>query len=560
MKNKILFKIMTLALATATLFTVTACGGGGNGGGGSSVDDANTLNVRIRKTGYGTDYISALAEEFEKTFASEGYKINLLSPREDLASANVYRDIYSNSGIDVYFGSDFDAELAVSGEYGQVFADITDSVYNQKPIKFDGTEEELTIAQKLNAIKTPDGVYNDRVYGIPFALAFGGLAVNKAVLDEYDLELPRTTNEMFECADVIMSHANDTGVFPFTYSLSGNNYPLSTVAGWMAQYGGIEEFNSFWSFNNSETGESLGDKCYEVFGTQSLTEMMETLYHFYDYNMAAYGSGQQDFSAAQGKIMKGEAVFYSVGSWFLNEEYDRFNKFINDVTFINTPVVSSLGTKLFGAGTAYNYDDEKCELVLTTILKYADENKLADEVETLVEAELSLQLESQDVLIVCQRRGYVKNSTFAELVVSEKSQKKDLAATFLRFCASTEAGEVFAQTSRVSSPYAMDSTAHNDIPFIASVNKIKSNPYFEQLHCVVNGYRKELGLITTFPYMGDIFASKVYDTSVSKYDDDSLAMIKDNSVYEIKAQELVSAMYQSAKSNIENKVWKPLIK
>ena len=245
MKKRWILKAVALLLAAATVFSASACGGKGE----NISSDENTLNVKIRSAGYGTTYIQKLKEQFEKTFAEEGYKINILAPDADLVSTNLYRDIYSDSGIDLYYTSDVTAQDGVAGEFGGLFEDISD-VFSKPAVKFDGTEESETIVSKLDEGLYNSFMYEGKYYMMPFAYGTNGFAVNKKVLDDYGIDIPRTTNEMFAAADVIMKDASDTAVYPFTYSLSGNFYYTGAVAQWMAQYGGMKEFKEFTSFRH----------------------------------------------------------------------------------------------------------------------------------------------------------------------------------------------------------------------------------------------------------------------------------------------------------------------
>lgn len=552
MKRKMFVRLLAVTFATATMLTGAACG---NKPEPISKDPA-TLNVKIRKAGYGTTYIYELAEQFEKTFEAEGYKVNVLAPREDLVSSNVMRDIWSDSGVDVYFSDGFTAQDLVTGDYGQTGADVTESVWNQKPIKFDGTEEELTIAEKLSMFDLSNAVYEDKVYGIPYACSFGVLAVNKKVLDSYELEIPQTTNEMFECAEVIMADALDTGVFPFTFALTGNNYTNGTLGPWIAQAGGIAEYKSLMSFQDLE-GKDMEKESYKVFEYDGLEKALEVVYHFFDPAMAAYGSGTQEVDAAQGQIMKGTAVFYSVGDWFFNEEYTRYSKYRNDVVAVNAPLMSTLGVELF---TKYGFDAEQCDDVLSFIGKRATDGMLAEEIKPLVDAQFSKDISIEDVTTVCQRRGITRNNMGAGLIISEKSTKKDLAAKFLRFCASTEAGSLFSQEARTSSPYSLDVPMTSEYPWIQSINKIAANPYFTQIQTDSRGYKKALGLNTFIPNMGEIYAVEIYEAEITKYDLKTLKVIGDNSLYKNAAASLVQTLATKAKDKLDKEEWKVVVK
>ena len=557
MKKRWILKAVALLLAAATVFSASACGGKGE----NISSDENTLNVKIRSAGYGTTYIQKLKERFEKTFAEEGYKINILAPDADLVSTNLYRDIYSDSGIDLYYTSDVTAQDGVAGEFGGLFEDISD-VFSKPAVKFDGTEESETIVSKLDEGLYNSFMYEGKYYMMPFAYGTNGFAVNKKVLDDYGIDIPRTTNEMFAAADVIMKDASDTAVYPFTYSLSGNFYYTGAVAQWMAQYGGMKEFKEFTSFsvdNGDGTFTDMTEDCYEVFATDSVYEMFKVLFKMYDPNMAALGSGQQDINGAQAQIMKGTAVFYSVGDYFLNEERKRFEKYVDDVTFMNVPVISALGVKLFGKDSAYGFDDDKCDKILSAVIEHTDAGKSAEEIKALVDGEYSASLDILDVQTVMERRGYFRASTNAAIVISAKSTKKELAKTFLRFAASREAGELFAEEAFTASPWAKDVFTDSDNEYLRSVAAILAHPTAQPYLTESTGYKKKMGLSGLFPAgTREIMTVDIYEKTITKYDD-NLNIIATDEVYARAAKEFADNIYAKSKEAVEKGQWKPLV-
>ena len=557
MKKRWILKAVALLLAAATVFSASACGGKGE----NISSDENTLNVKIRSAGYGTTYIQKLKEQFEKTFAEEGYKINILAPDADLVSTNLYRDIYSDSGIDLYYTSDVTAQDGVAGEFGGLFEDISD-VFSKPAVKFDGTEESETIVSKLDEGLYNSFMYEGKYYMMPFAYGTNGFAVNKKVLDDYGIDIPRTTNEMFAAADVIMKDASDTAVYPFTYSLSGNFYYTGAVAQWMAQYGGMKEFKEFTSFsvdNGDGTFTDMTEDCYEVFATDSVYEMFKVLFKMYDPNMAALGSGQQDINGAQAQIMKGTAVFYSVGDYFLNEERKRFEKYVDDVTFMNVPVISALGVKLFGKDSAYGLDDDKCDKILSAVIEHTDAGKSAEEIKALVDGEYSASLDIKDVQTIMERRGYFRASTNAAIVVSAKSTKKELAKTFLRFAASREAGELFAEEAFTASPWAKDVFRDSDNEYLRSVAAILAHPTARPYLTESTGYKKKMGLSGLFPAgTREIMTVDIYEKTITKYDD-NLNIIATDEIYARAAKEFADNIYAKSKEAVEKGQWKPLV-
>lgn len=546
-----------LSIILAVMLTIVACAALIGCGGGEKVNDnPNVLNVKIRKQGYGTTFITELSKKFEETFKEEGYKVNILPAETDLVSEKVLQDIYAGSKIDLFFSDKFSSSTLVEGQYGQVAADITDTVWNQKPISFSGEEESETVKDKLGKYFDITPMYhNDKVYGIPYAAPVGGLAVNTKVLSKYNLDIPRTTDEMFACAEVIMDNALSDEIFPFTYSFSDNMYVNRVAAPWIAQAGGYEEYEKFFTWDYPD-GTHMETNAYEVYGYDGVRDMLEVVFHFYDYNMMSYGSDSHDVAAAQGQIMKGDALFYSVGDWMFQEEFVKYPNYRNDVLLIPAPMISSLGKKLF----AEDYPD-KYDKILSEICKYALEGKMADEIEQLVENALSVQLDSEDVLTVCERRGMVANDCKPGVIVNNNSTKKDIAAKFLRFIASTDAGKLFAKEAMTQSPYSLDSKIESEYQWFDGVNQMYSNPYFKQLKADTAGCYKTLcGISNYFPSLNYIFVIDVSKKNITKYDEYDLSLLPGvtDEVYRKAADDLCDWMVEDAKTKLQT-VWKPIV-
>ena len=534
MKRKILVLLMAALLAVTGAFSMVGCKAKDN-----VSSDEKTLNVKIKNTGYGTDYIYAIAEQFEKTFAEEGYKVNVLPPDTALSETKILQTVYTQKGgdgIDIFFsGMDCSKGVEGVGTYGQCLADLTENVYKKEPIKFDKTTESTTVEEKIEGMDFEGATeYAGKYYGVPYAIAFGGLAVNNRVLQSFKdkdgkpLQLPKTTNQMFECAQIIMNSATGaTSVKPFTYSTSGNNYPISTVNPWLAQYEGLERFNQFWSFEDQNGPMIDGEdttRCAEVFAFEGVEKVFEVVFEMYDYNMGAQGVQSQSFTAAQGQLMKGDAAFYSVGSFMLNEEFVRWNSKVKDVTFIKAPMISSLGPKMFGENTDYKLTDAQCEEALIIIIDGADANKTAEEIKPTLDATFAKDFNVADIQRVCEARGYVKNSSSNGAYLNEKSNKKELAYTFLRFIASEDAGKLIAENTRTPSPFAVNCFSNSELPYLKSLDEITSNRYYKMITAESSGYRAEMGVNSMFhSYAGQYFANKVLEWRVSIYEDDGYA-------------------------------------
>lgn len=565
MKKRLLSLLMAVLMVIGVA-PMAACG--------QEVDnisnDEKTLNVKIYKAGFGTDYIEDLKTQFEKTFKDEGYKINITAHDPFLLGEAVYRSVYSDSGIDVFFASSTTAEDGMAGKnYQNSFVDITDSVYKKPAIKFDGTEESQTIEEKLKATgrDVTNNVYNDKYYGLPYSFTTNGLIVNTSVL--FDVfgytELPRTTKEMFDMADYIMSKYDDEFIAPFTFSLSGNNYLASAVFPWMAQLMGADGVYDYFGFMDGdkelrpvwENGE-LVSGAYEVYDNPAFEEVFAALYQVVDWNSAADNVASQTFDASQGQVMRGEAVFNFNGDWVYNEEKVRHKNYLDDIDFIRTPVISKVGLDLFGEGTKYGFNADKADKTLSTIIKYVDQNLDMDEIKTKAEAELGYALDAADVETVCVKRGYLRGNGNAALVhVSSKisSDKLAVAEAFLRFIASDEAGELYSKAANTTSPWNTSALLGSENAYLNSVAKTAANQYNIEFSTVDNRYKKKVAYQAAFAGMGDVWSVNFYEEYVTRYDEDGNLVATDE-VYRTAAKAKAKSMVDYAYNAIKTKTWK----
>lgn len=543
-------KIVTLMIAGVLALSAFVCTGCAPKSGLESGD--NVVNVKVLSTGYGTSYIYALKEKFEEAFAEEGYKINVLAPLEDLTGAKIIQEIYANDvTADLYFTN---ASAITFGEsdLGMMIESL-DDVYSSKPIGFDGKEEDVTIREKLNATKISYGETFEGVsYTLPYVAGYSAMAVNTKLLSDpaIDAEIPVTTNEFFKVYEKIMAITNETNIRPMTYSVSGNGYPTVAVNTWQVQYGGMDEYKVFYSFENEDgslmdcrktdcDGSNCNGHAWEVFNSEAVLEALTAFYTQLDYNTAALGSSSQGFTAAQQQLMTGSAAFMNNGSWMLNEERDRHKDYLNDVSFMRIPLLSSIGIKMFGQETKYNLSDDKCEEVLSTIAKNADLNKNVDEIKNIVKSSCGVDVDETDIKKVCEKRGYIDNVSGSPAVLSKKAQNKDLAKIFLRFIASNDAGKVFAESSYNLSPWSINAFENSELSWLRDLMDIYNNQYtstFSQKDAT--GFRRDLGLPVLYPWAGDVVSNKILEQNFkfSIYDDNTKQIKGNYSQYKEKAK------------------------
>ncbi len=553
--------ILAGLLAAGTLPGLGACGKKEE-----TINNEQTVNVKVVKAGYGTAWLYELEAKFEEAFAAEGYQVNILEPSPDYSHSVIVNELYQgyeNTGIDLYITGGSAEQFGVRGEYGKVLAeDIRESVFNKTAISFDGTEEEKTVGQKLS----PDVIpflcdSTGAMYGFNWVQEAAGLAVNTRKLKKYypegECELPRTTNELFAAIETIYLGANGqpssatSGTHPVTYFSGQNGYQNCMLMTWLKQYD-FDFYDKFWSME--ENGQPMLENGYEVFNNPAVTDMLTNAYRFIDPTISAYGSSVQTMDQAQAKIMKDKdgAVFYAVGGWFLNEVKLNYREYLHDVEFINFPVTSALGTKLFGANTSYNFDENKCDELLSAIIKLVDENKSIEEIAAAVATEYGT-IDTADLEEVARARGlFYSRGTEQLAVITKDAIGKDVAAKFLRMMASDDFAEIFSNHANATTPYSDKENTTTPYKFVNQSSKIATNRYKSLMTHKATGTRKKLDLTPPFMLQSHIpaYISTLEDSNiVSIYNENGEKNGKPVSVYADAAKALQKKEYDNAVAN-----------
>ncbi len=556
-----------MALVLATVFSVAALPGfGACVKKEKTINNEQTVNIKVMKAGYGVDWLYELENVFETVYAEEGYQVNILEPSPDYSHSVVINELYQgyeNTGIDLYITGLTAESVGVNGEYKKVLVeDIRESVFNQPAISFDGTDEEKTVGEKLSPDVLPFVCDSTgAMYGFNWVQEVAGLAVNTRKLAKYyangEYELPRTTNELFECIENIYLGANGqpssatSGTHPVTYFAGQNGYQVCMMMTWLKQYD-LDFYNEFWAMEKD--GNAMIENGYEVFNNPAVTDMLANAYRFIDPNIAANGSGAQTLDQAQAKIMKDKdgAVFYAVGGWFINEVKLNYKDYLNDVEFINFPVTSALGTKLFGKDTAYNFNEEKCDKLLSAIIKLVDENKSIEEISAAISPEFG-SIATADLETVAKSRGvFYSRGTEQLAVITKNALGKEVAAKFLRMMASDDFAEIFSDLANATTPYTDKENTTTKYKFVNQSSKISTNRYKSLISHRATGFRKVMDLTSPFLVKSHIpayIASLEGSSIVSIYNDNGTKTNKPVSIYTDAAKALQKEEYDNAYNN-----------
>ncbi len=488
------------------------------------VRDEKTVNLRLYKAGFGDAFIYELKEKFEAAYASEGYILNVLKPQYTYAGTPMVQEMaegYDRKGIDLYVtGAIMPNEVSPIGMYAngkELCEDLETLVFNQTAINYDGTESANKISQRLSPDYVPFlRADNGKMYGFTWAQTSAGLVVNTKKLEAYGItEMPRTTNELFAIFETVLNGIDGviegsakTKTYPLTYNLNADQggattYNTCAYEQWLAQY----DLQAFNEFNRMQTMDENGEwqdmtEGWRVFENENIKPVLETSFQFMDKKYAAPGSGDttKKLDQIQSLVMKDvlnkkgnpqvNAIFMLNGDWFLNEVKSSYGDYLNDIAFINVPVISSLGVEIF---SKYGLSDAECDEVLSYICQQVDENKTVDEIVELLKTEKQLTADKADVQRVATARGLCFARGIEHLAFIPKGcTKKDIAAKVLRMMASDDFANTFMRASNAFSPYTKGVDIKGLYPFVDQAKALTDNIHFRAFAGRIQGIRRSV--------------------------------------------------------------------
>lgn len=566
MKNtKRTLSLIFAATTAVSTFVSTGCSGG-NKRNEQVIKDPLVCNIQVYKAGYGTDWLYELETKFEAAYKDENYQINILTPSYDMNGTTALQLMaqgYEETGVDLYIiGNVQPNQVGVDGSYGVVVSDIRGSVFNQKAIGYDGKEEEKTVSEKINADIIPYTEDDNGVmYGFNWVNAASGFVVNTKKLARYGItELPKTTNEMFDIFEKIYLGSNgvansiESKTMPMVYN---GYYAKMAYYTWLAQY----DFDEYTRILTMQTTDSEGsivpmtDNGYEIMQSSALEEVTTLIYRTFDYNIASYGGTQLTLDQAQAAIMKdtgSNGVFMVNGDWFLNEVKLNYKNYLDDIDYIPIPVISALGTRLFGEGTSYNFDETQCDELLSYIVNLVDEDKTVEEIVNAVKNEKGITITEEIANSIYNARGRYYSRGIEHLAYIDKNAgAKNVAELFLRMMASDDFAETFAKYSNATSPYTKTINEYSEYKFVRNASKIfarTSQSIISQIQDT-SGYRAEIGLSNLFTTTTDLAVTVAgMDKIVSMYSNGTKTG-NTAECYRTQAQAFLQNEYDNLKKN-----------
>lgn len=456
---------------------------------GCSKNQGNTdpvvVDVRIYKAGYGTEWFHAAKEKFEELYKDRNYTINIVEESNSVPS-KVLAEIQNkkSNSIDLYITGDSNfpnllklSKSALKSTDEVLLEDLSEDVFSQPAIKFDGSEEGVTIESKLNesskrflqyqgTTSSKDSYLNkfkDNYYAFPWASGVSGFLVNKSVFESFGItELPRTTDELLTAYNTICPRIDGKptpareGVYPMIYA--GQNsagfwlFPYDTF---FAQYSGAEAEKNFWLCEPA-TG-SMSENGYDVYRDEGILEALKVVEKLCDDDYCMNGTSNMDEIGAQLKVLQGQAAIMPTGNWVYQQMKLNYSEFVENGVMMKMPVISALGTKL-GISDA----------VLSNIIKGVDEGKTNVQIASECGTTEAIAMKVREA-----RSVYFDYSTNHIAYIPSYSTSKEVAKLFLRFLASDDNLDLYKTKAYSSLPFKYEDLSKVEVnDFVKSVDDI----------------------------------------------------------------------------------------
>ena len=446
-------KIIALMLAVLSLVGVfTGCGGDGNTvetNPDGEIAQGKTAIVAYNSVGYGHQWLEAIAEEFNKAYAEEGYKVELKISMayENNPSLEIGKGAERND-TDMYLdAANLETLLEASdrtmrGE-GAVLVDMKESVWNQPAIGFDKQEESKTVAERFT-LNTDYVYYNGKredfhggVYVLPTGMEQWsvGINVNPSVTAQYGYDannLPRTTDEFNAMCEKIAETSKDTGVYAYTWA-GGNasGYLAYLYYEYFAQYTGYENFMNFIE-TKPFTGATLDDiknDGWKIYEDQGILEAFKAMEPIMKPKFSANGTASMDHMTAQHQLLTGKAAFMIMGDWLLAQMKDQYFEEASQCILMKTPVLSVIGTEC-GISDAE----------LSNAVKMIDEGKTNEEIMAVISG-----LDATETARIREARNIYGGGEAvirSGMAIPAYADGRDVAILFARFMCSEDAQRV----------------------------------------------------------------------------------------------------------------------
>ena len=410
-------RITALLVSIATVAAlVTGCGGAESSK--KKANSATDIKISYWNSGYGSDWLDAAVEAFEKVHPEYNVILNVSSSNSGLLTSFGQADV---DDTDLYLNvTQFDTD------YLEPLSDVLEATVEG---------ETKTIGEKFSddfkeMAKFSDGEY----YSLPYIGASGGYAIvyNKSMFDKYDIGVPRTTNELIVVADTL--YAEDIPAF---CSFQGAGYWRYALEVWYAQYEGKDYYyQNFYSCKDENGTSPSKEVLLKKDGRYAVLKAVESIMTP-QYMLA--GSNSATHTSIQTQFLNEKAAMMYNGSWLQNEMASVGG--LDNFSIMRMPVLSAIVEKLT---TVQN--EAQLRKVITAVDQILDDEKTENDFQSgdayVVDG---LTVSAEDWKHVYEARcmtygGYLDNTAY----VPKYSTAKEAAKDFLKFLYSDEGIQLIA--------------------------------------------------------------------------------------------------------------------
>ena len=365
-----------LACTMATLMTVGAVAGMSSCS--NTEDLSGKLAIWALDAGYGTEWIDEMVKAYKEIYPSVEVAVvkdNTIASKFDTTlrnpDSNEYDLIFSNTlNVNQYVGMN----LKVGGKtYENLVLDLSNVLYNQKPVGKNGAEENTLIKDKVRG-EFLDIVSheNGNLYAYPYAGGASGIIYNETLFEEKGWEIPETTSELLALTkkiynEEVVGKSDSEKIYPWVWSGKCPSYWQALEFSLYGSYVGLDNYRAFWQCRQYEGDaqypgtKSNGDlsaptpEVYKSAGRLEMLKVMEEILYpnasddSISSNDSRYVNGycvpnSQDSTVdkAQRDFLNGKAAMYVCGSWLEREMEDWYKNNPNNTVklkVMKTPVL-----------------------------------------------------------------------------------------------------------------------------------------------------------------------------------------------------------------------------
>jgi len=464
--KKLLTKTLAMLLAVGMMLTATGCDLFKTS---KPPVDSETLAIQVVNKGYGDAWVQPLIDAFK---ADTGKKAVYYDMQYNSKAATVLETGWEINQIDLIFDiQGFNVVNLITKFQNNNLADLSD-IYDDALDGYGDTNNTLNDLLYPFFKETVTYFNDGKQYGVPWALGLEGLVYNASLFSQYNLSVPKTTDELIALSEEItklnnggyVKNGNDN-VYPFLYSSS--TYSEYLVTPWWVQYEGLTEYYNYLEGWCSE--HELYDSCViKQMGRYEAIDVVANMYAF-ENGYANPNCPGYAFGKAQTLFLDGLSFMLATGDWVEREMQATIKEkeelaaskgetyVAPDIRFMKLPVISAIIDNL----PQGSIEDDA---TLSQVVAYID-----GEIATAPAG-----VHADDIEYVRIARTLSMVETGHSAIVPADSPKIDLAKDFLKYMLSAKGQNVLMKYSLGNrSPLMVDVSSYDSYNDLSTFAKSK---------------------------------------------------------------------------------------